>query len=501
MYDLTVEASHTYNVNDICVHNSAAGSLIFYLLGVTGIDPIEFDLLFERFISPSRSKYTEIDGEVYLSGSIPDVDLDISDNERHRVVEYLNQKYEGKTAKILNFSTLTGKTLIKEAGKLVYQKSEEEMKAVSDLIPVVFGVVTDIETVYKTEPRFKTWCDENPRAYKVALKLRDLIKHKSVHASGLAISYDSITDSCPIERSKDGEIVCSFNMADIGETLVKIDLLGLKTLSIISGVCKDVGIEMEDIDFKDKKIYDFIRSTDYFYGLFQIGENTAYTTTKRLKPENINDLSAIMALARPGGIQSIDSYIKAKATGEYESLLPECDSILKPTHGQMIFQEQLMRVMGIIGFSLEEGYKIIKIIGKKQIEEVAQWEKKIYEKAKENNIPEVAAKKIWNVLNASASYSFNQCLSPDSVIDCESGYKLLNDICIGDRVKFFNPETKEIGVTTVLSKPESEAVLYEIEFEDGRTLKCSLDHKLLCDDGVMRPVKDILKKNISIYCS
>lgn len=477
---------------------SCAGSLIFYLIGVTGVDPLKYGLLFERFISPSRSKYQEIGGAVYLSGSIPDVDLDISDLDRYKVVEYLEKKYPNKTAKILNFSTLTGKTLIKEVGKLIYEKSEHEMKEVADLIPVVFGVVTDIEETYKSEPRFKSWCDAHPRAYQIALKLRDLIKHKSVHASGLAMSYDNITENCPIERAKDGQIVCSFNMNDVGETLIKIDLLGLKTLSIVDGVCKDIGIEMGDIDYEDPDIYKFICNTDHFYGLFQIGDNTAYTTTKRLKPENINDMSAIMALARPGGLQSITKYIEAKKRGEPDKLDPSIDHLLKDTWGQMIYQETLMVALSTIGFSLEEGYQAIKIVGKKQIEKVKEWEAKIYKKAEENKVPKATATKIWDVLNASASYSFNRCLSPDTVVDCDGGFKLMDEIRIGDSIDCYDTKTNTRCKTQVVDKIESEAVLYQVEFADGTVLKCSMEHKILCSDLVMRPLKEIIAKNLEV---
>ena len=398
------------NENKIAVglgRGSAAGSLIFYLIGVTGVDPIKHNLLFERFISPSRSKFEEIDGDIYLSGSIPDVDLDIAYLDRYKVVEYLDKKYPNRTAKILNLSTLTGKTLIKEAGKFVYEKSEEEMKIVSNMVPVVFGVVTDIAEVYEENAPFKKWCDENPRAYKIALKLRDLIKHKSVHASGLALSYDSIVDACPVELSKDGELVCSFNMDDMGEMMVKIDLLGLKTLSVIDGVCKDAGIKMEDINFEDPDIYTFIRNTDHFYGLFQIEAATAYNTTKRLQPENINDLSAIMALARPGGIQSIGRYIEAKNSGVCEKIDPEFDPILKVSWGQIVYQEQLMQICNTLGFSLEDGYKIIKIVGKKQIDQVQEWKQKIYDTAEKNGKAKKLADIAWTSLEASASYSFN----------------------------------------------------------------------------------------------
>ena len=188
--------------NDIPIgfgRGSAAGSLILYLIGVTGIDPIEHDLFFERFISKTRAKKQIIEGVTYLDGSLMcDIDLDICYYNRHRVLEYLRDKFKGNTCKIVTLNSLTSKLLIKECGKITAGKTEQEMDVVSSLVPKVFGQVKDIEETYEEVEEFKEWCDENPRTYEIALKLKNLVKNKSVHASAVSLSYEKLEDCCPI---------------------------------------------------------------------------------------------------------------------------------------------------------------------------------------------------------------------------------------------------------------------------------------------------------------
>jgi DNA polymerase-3 subunit alpha len=388
---------------------SAAGCLVFFLISVTGLDPIKYDLLFERFISPSRSKYHEIEGEVYLTGAVPDVDLDIDFVRRHEVIAYVEQRYPNRTAKILNLTTLTGKNLIKEAGKIVYDKSESEMHEVSEMIPVLFGKVDDISKVYEENPKFKHWCDANPKAYQIALHLRDLIKNKSVHASGFAISKEEITNICPIELTKDKELVCSFNMNDVAEIMVKMDFLGLKTLSLIDGVCQQVGIkDFHDIDFEKEEIYKYLCNVPEFYGIFQLEANTALSATQLLQPQDLEHLSHVMAIARPGAMAFMRDYLEYKKENKCKQIHAAIDPILSNTHGFILYQEQIMRIINALGFTLEQGYEVVKIIGKKQREKVGEWESKIFKAAPEKNIPKDVATLIWSTLKASADYSFNR---------------------------------------------------------------------------------------------
>lgn len=387
---------------------SSAGSLILFLLGITGLDPIKYDLLFERFISKSRCKSAVIDGELYLQGSVPDIDQDIPHTQRYKVIDYLNNKYKGKTAKISNATTLTGKILIKECGKIIDECSEHEMNMVSNLIPKIFGEVKEIDEAYKSEAEFKKWCDEHKRVYDVALRLRGLLKNKSVHASGFLISKDDITDICPLELTSDKEIVCGFDMYDATNILIKYDLLGLKTLSVIDDICQMTGEDYYEIDPEKPDNFTYLNNTDNFYGIFQLEAPMAYRICKKVKPKNLNELSYVMCLGRPGAFAFTDEFVKHKELGKPKKLHPLIDDILEPTFGFILEQEQIMKIINRIGFTLEQGYEVIKIIGKKETHKVGEWESKIKDAGKKINLPENISDLIWKTLQASASFSFNR---------------------------------------------------------------------------------------------
>jgi DNA polymerase-3 subunit alpha len=231
---------------------SAAGSLVLNLIGVTKIDPIKYGLYFERFVSKIRAKKTIVDGITYLDGSLMcDVDMDICYYNRDKVLEYIETKFKGKTSKILTFNTFSAKLLIKEMGKIVGGKSEEEMSDVTSMIPKLHGQVEDLDKAYEKVPEFKEWCDENKRVYETALKLKDLIKNKGVHPSGIMISFDNLEDSCPTELSSYKERVSSYDMNWVSLFTVKFDALGLRGVSVVDDVCKQLGITVEDIDLND----------------------------------------------------------------------------------------------------------------------------------------------------------------------------------------------------------------------------------------------------------
>lgn len=398
--------------NDIATgfgRGSCAGSLILYLIDVTRVDPIKYDLYFERFISKTRAKKNIVDGITYLDGSLmPDVDLDISYSDRHRVVEYVRNKYAGKTCKILTTSTLSGKILMKECGKVVGGKTDHEMCMVSDMIPKVYGIVKDIESAYTEVKLFKQWCDENKETYQVALKLRDLIKNKGCHPSGYAVTYYPISETCPVELSADKEIVSGYDMEWMGQLSVKLDLLGLRSASLVHETCKLIGITPESIDLNDKIIYDNLQNLQTPHGIFQIEAETNFKVTGKVKPKNLEQLSAVLAIARPGALDFVDQYAKYSNEGESCSVHPFLDKVFGKTGGVPLYQEQLMAAAVEIGFTLEEAEILRRIVGKKKVDEVKMWHQKITDKVKENGIPEEAGEVLWKVLNDSANYSFNK---------------------------------------------------------------------------------------------
>ncbi len=399
--------------NDIPVglgRGSAAGSIVLYLTGVTGIDPIKYDLYFERFISKTRAKKKEVDGVIYLDGSLMcDVDLDICYYRRQEVIKYLDEKFVGKTSKILTLNTLSGKLLMKECGKIVAEKKETEMNEVSGLIPKTFGQVMDVKQAYEEEEKFKAWCDDNKEAYKVALKLRSLIKNKGVHASAISLSYDAMEDTCPAElTSKKDSVVTSYDADWISIFNVKLDLLGLRSVSVVDDVCKQVGIKVTDIDLNDPVIYQQLQDFRSPHGAFQIEADTNFKVCQKVKPKNLEELSAVLALARPGAMQFTDQYASYTNNDVYEPIHPFFDDILKETGGVALYQEQLMKMAHKIGFTLDEAEILRRIVGKKKRSEVRKWRKKIKDKVKENGIPSEVSDILWQILEDSANYSFNK---------------------------------------------------------------------------------------------
>jgi len=388
---------------------SAAGSLILYLIGVTQIDSVKYDLYFERFISKIRAKKQVVDGVTYLDGSLMcDIDLDICYYNRHRVLQYLEEQFKGKTSKILTLNTLSGKLLMKECGKIIGEKSEQEMTEVSSLIPKVFGQVKDITTAYEEVPKFKEWCDQNKEIYQIALKLRNLIKNKGVHPSGVLLSYDNLNNSCPTELSGDKESVSSFDMSWVSLFNIKLDILGLRSVSVVDDVCKNIGIKMTDIDLNHESIYRNLQDLKNPHGLFQIEAETNFRVCQKVKPKNLEELSGVLALARPGALQFVDKYAKYTNFQEYEGIHPFFDSILKETGGVALYQEQLMKMAHKLGFTLDEAEILRRIVGKKKVDEIKEWKNKIEKKCKENKIPKEVGEILWKILEDSANYSFNK---------------------------------------------------------------------------------------------
>jgi len=394
---------------------SAAGSMVLYLLQITQIDPVKYGLFFERFVSKARAKKKVVDGVTYLDGSLMcDVDIDVCYYRRSEVLKYLEKEFKGSTSKILTLNTLSGKLVMKECGKVVGGKEESEMNTISSLIPKVFGQVMDIKEACDEVPQFGDWCDKNPKVYSIALKLRNLIKNKGVHPSGILLSYDKMIESCPCELDSGKEPVSSFDMNWVSMFNVKLDVLGLRTVSVVHECCRilreteNINIKPEEIDLDDEFIYQNLFDLKNRHGLFQIEADANYEVCRKVKPKNLEELSAVLALGRPGAMQFIDQFANYTNNGVYEAIHPFFDDILKDTGGVALYQEQLMQMANKIGFTLDEAEILRRIVGKKKIKEVRKWKKKIREKVKENNLEKEIGEILWQVLEDSANYSFNK---------------------------------------------------------------------------------------------
>lgn len=397
---------------------SAAGSLVLYLIGVTGLDPIEYGLFFERFVNESRAKSKYVDGELYLDGSlIADIDIDISYKRRSEIIEeYLQVKFKEQTCKILTLTSFSSKLCIKETAKTFSDKTETEMNAVTKTIETAFGTPYSIDVCLngdqskdiKPNHKFCEWAEQNEDTILIAKKIEGLVKNYGVHASGYILSYDKLLYEMPYMKAKDGSLVSAFDMKSALDISVKLDLLGLKTLDIVDETMKDVGLKHEDIDINDEKVYEFLSSVDDNYGIFQIEGYTGTRVTKKVKPRNIHDVSAILALARPGALQFVDQYSEFVETGEAKSLHEKLDVILEKTAGTMLYQEQVMAIGNqVFGFSLAETELLRRAIGKKIKTEIDKWKERIQEKVENGVVTQELADIYWKVVEDSAGYSFN----------------------------------------------------------------------------------------------
>lgn len=474
---------------------SMVSSTIFYMLGITGVDPIEKKLLFARFISRARAKKVIIDGVTYLDGSLM-CDADLNLNCRAEIVAWLNEIYPGRISKIATTSKLSGKILIKDVFKIVEEAKEEEAKDIADTIEKNFGIVEDIEAMPEKSKKFKVWTEKYPRAFKIALKLRDLIRQKGCHPSGYLISYNPLAGFLPMERTKDGELMACYDMNDVCHFAVKLDLLGLTSNAVIGEILKNIPEKEEDINLdNDPIIYDQFQTGKLLpYGLYQISADCAYRVLNKVKPESVEGLADVNAIGRPGGLSHLNDYVDGTAKLPH----PVFGDILKETRNVCLYQETVMAMAVKLGFSEENSEQIRRCVGKKKVEEVKKWKDLIYEKVKENNLNIEVADIYWKILDENSKYGFNRCLSLDTVVETEDGPKLMFEVNRGEKVKAFNTASQKDHFVKVLDIHENTTEIYEVELEDGRKISCSLSHKFLCEDGKMRVLAYILNNGPSI---
>lgn len=361
---------------------SAAGSCVLYFIGITDVDPIKYSLYFERFVSKSRAKKIIIDGITYLDGSLlPDIDSDICYYKRQKVIEYLQNKFPSKTCKILTINTLSGKLVLKETIKTILEYPEEDVKVLAGYVEKVFGNVEKLSKTAEENAEFKKWLEKpkqqyeflsNKESFGITLKLENLPKNFGVHPSAIAVSYGNLNDLMPTQATKvknsdteQNEIhsVSGFDMNWVAKMAVKVDLLGLRAVSIVDDICESIGIKTSDINVEDLEIYKPLQDLKSPHGIFQIEADTQYRVCRKVKPENLNEVSDLIALARPGGIESVPTYVENKGRIEFEKIHPEWDKIVGKTRGVLLYQEQITAIANkVFGVSLDEAEGLRKCI-------------------------------------------------------------------------------------------------------------------------------------------
>lgn len=386
---------------------SVCNSLVYFLIGVTGVDSQKHNLTFTRFMSRVRSKKEVKNGITFIQGSLaPDVDLNLG-GVRGRIINWLKELYPNRVAKTVAFSTFTGKDLVTECCKAITEYNPDQAKEIADMVERHSGIVEDIEDVYKNNEKFKTWADSSNKTkltYNICLKLRDLITGKSTNASGYYLSYDPLDECIPTELTKRGDLTISYDKVISAELGIKLDILGLDTNKIIKSVLDQIPEREEDLELEtNPDIYTRYQDDKLLpYGLYQIGASCAYRVCNKIKPTNIKELSDVSAISRPGALDYLKDYVNHATEPPHEIF----EDILKPTRYRALYQEQLMAMMVKVGFTADEAEMCRKIVGKKLVQKVKEWEKKIYDKVKENGFPIVVADSLWKILNDSAKYSF-----------------------------------------------------------------------------------------------
>ena len=388
---------------------SAAGSLVAYALKITDIDPIRHGLLFERFLNPERR-------------SMPDIDVDFCIHGRDQVIRYVKEKYgPDKVAQIATFGTLKAKAAVRDVGRAL-GFSFAETDAIAKLIPAPKqGFDYSLADAIKMEPRLQGLMKSDPRVQNLinhALRLEGLTRHSSTHAAGVVLSNLPLVECLPLYLDKEGGVVTQFDMGSVEKIgLIKFDFLGLKTLTLIHNCLKliqasrGIEIDVNNLRLNDKKSYRLLCSGNTT-GVFQLEGMGIREMTVKIRPNCFEDLVAILALFRPGPLDSgmTEQYIKRKHRKEQIRYLhPSLESILKDTYGVIVYQEQVMQIaQGLARYSMGEADILRRAMGKKDPEEMASQRERFIQGARKNKIDSRKAAEIFDQMETFARYGFNK---------------------------------------------------------------------------------------------
>ena len=391
---------------------SAAGSLVAYTLGITQLDPIRYDLLFERFLNPERV-------------SMPDIDVDFCFERRQEVIDYVRRKYgDDCVVQIVTFGTLAARGVIRDVGR-VMDLPYAQVDTIAKMIPQELNIT--IDKALQMNPELKKVYEDQKEIHDLidtAKRLEGLPRHTSMHAAGVVISQKDVSEYVPLSRASDGSIVTQFTMTTLEELgLLKMDFLGLRTLTVIQNAVhlieQDAGVklDMQHIDYNDKKVLDSL-GTGRSDGVFQLESVGMKNFMKELKPQSLEDVIAGISLYRPGPMDFIPQYIRGKNrpdTIKYDC--PQLEPILKPTYGCIVYQEQVMQIVrNLAGYTLGRSDLVRRAMSKKK---AAVMEKErqnfVYGNEEEgvpgciaNGISEQTANKIYDDMIDFAKYAFNK---------------------------------------------------------------------------------------------
>ena len=391
---------------------SAAGSVVSYCLGITDIDPIKYNLIFERFLNPERV-------------SMPDIDVDFADERRGEVIEYVVNKYGSeRVCQIITFGTLQARGVIRDVGRAM-EIPYARCDSIAKMIPMDKDITLGLALERNKE--LKELYDSDEVVYELinySLKLEGLPRHASIHAAGVVISKKAVEEYVPLALGVDDAVTTQFTMTTLEELgLLKMDFLGLRTLTVLQNALAmikknyDVDIDLKKIDYDDKKVYEFI-STGKTDAVFQLESAGMQSFMKRLKPENLEDIIAGISLYRPGPMDFIPKYIAGKNNKDRVSYdTPQLISILEPTYGCIVYQEQVMQIVrDLAGYTMGGSDEVRRAMSKKKAH-IMEMERKNFVYGNEekdikgcinNGIGEDVANKIFDEMIDFASYAFNK---------------------------------------------------------------------------------------------
>ena len=481
--------------NDIMVgpgRGSAAGSLVAYTLGITQLDPIRYDLLFERFLNPERV-------------SMPDIDVDFCFERRQEVIDYVRRKYgDDCVVQIVTFGTLAARGVIRDVGR-VLDMPYAQVDTIAKMIPQELNITIDKALGMNPELR-KAYEEQDDihRLIDLAKRLEGLPRHTSMHAAGVVISQKDVSEYVPLSRAQDGSIVTQFTMTTLEELgLLKMDFLGLRTLTVIQNAVKMVEkstgmlLDMQKIDYNDKKVLDSL-GTGRTDGVFQLESAGMKSFMKELKPQSLEDVIAGISLYRPGPMDFIPQYIRGKNrpdTIRYDC--PQMEPILKPTYGCIVYQEQVMQIVReLAGYTLGRSDLVRRAMSKKKASVMAKERQNfVYGNVEEgvpgciaNGISEEIANKIYDEMTDFAKYAFNKShAAAYAVVSYQTAY-----------LKYYYPvEFMAALMTSVVEMPNKVAEYISVCRQMGiRILPPDINHGMYgfsVDNGAIRYALSAIK--------
>ncbi|MFV0626191.1 MAG: DNA polymerase III subunit alpha [Alphaproteobacteria bacterium] len=484
---------------------SGAGSIVAWSLEITNLDPIHYDLLFERFLNPDRI-------------SMPDFDVDFCQEKREKTIEYVKNKYGAENvAQIITYGKLQSKAVIRDVARVLqmpYSQADKISKMIpagnqgkNPTLPEALEQVPELEEMRVNDPQIN-------KLFDIAMKLEGLYRHSGVHAAGVVIGDRSLEQLVPLYKDPRAEMpVTQFDMKFVEESgLIKFDFLGLKTLTVIKKALElvkknyNVDIDIDKIPIDDKASYELLQRGDTS-AVFQFESAGMKDVHKQIRPDRFEDLIAIVSLYRPGPMDNIPSYIKRKHGEEkVEYLHPMLESILSETYGIMIYQEQVMRIsQKLANYTQGEADTLRKIMGKKMMDKMPAQKDKFVQGSVQNGIAQDVAETIFEQMAKFASYGFNKShAAAYSLISYQTAYLKAHypvefmcavmslDITNTDKLLFFKDEVKQMGIPVLTPNINKSGVEFTVE---GKSIRYALAAIKGVGEASMRAIVEEREKN------